>query len=138
MRYKSWMWIYVKGKARRAAYKTLMFLCPKLHYRLMTYMASGSDVHRMIHAMAIVGTIAKRLKLEESKTLKQVSLCIRGSLGGNAGTKDAEAIFSSEYPGRAFVSAVVRNDEWSSRCRYLIQMDDVQEMINARIPGQAF
>lgn len=112
----------------------LKLISPRLHDRYMdVQLAKNPEVRMIVDAMAIVGRVAIEFGLQNSPTLKSVSVILRGDLNAISHYKLAERILISEYPGRAFISAVVRNGEWDRRCKYNIANPEKRKLLDVPV-----
>lgn len=107
---------------------------PKLYDRHMdSLIAKNPECRMIVDAMAIVGRIAIEYGLQNSPTLKAVSSVLRGDLEAVSNYSLSERILTSSYPGREFISAVVRNGEWDRRCKYNIADPEKRKLIDVPV-----
>ncbi len=99
----------------------LRTISPSIHESYIdSQLAKNPEMRTIVDAMAIVGRVAIEFGLQNSPTLKAVSVVLRGNINAIEHYKLAESILTAPLPGRAFISAVVRNGEWDRRCKYNI------------------
>ena len=112
----------------------LRLISPSLHERYLdTQIAKNPEMRMIVDAMAIVGRVAIEFGLQNSPTLKAVSKVVRGDINGLNHYGVAESILIAKYPGRAFISAVVRNGEWDRRCKYNIANPDKRKLLDVPV-----
>lgn len=112
----------------------LRTISPKMHDRYIDSLIEKNPECRVIvDAMAVVGRIAIEFGLQDSPTLKAVSSVLRGDLEAAANYELSERILTSSHPGRAFISAVVRNGEWDRRCKYNIADPNKRKLIDVPV-----
>lgn len=113
---------------------TIKMLSPNTHERYLdTQMAKNPEMRMIVDAMAIVGRVAIEFGLQNSPTLKAISSVVRGDINGLSHYDAAESILIAKYPGRAFISAVVRNGEWDRRCKYNIANPDKRKLLDVPV-----
>ena len=113
---------------------TLRTISPNLHSRYIdSLMAKNPESRMIVDAMAIVGRIAIEFGLHKSPTLRSISTVVRGDLEGGSNYRLTGPILTSNYPGRAFISAVVRNGEWDRRCKYNIADPRKRKLIDVPV-----
>lgn len=113
---------------------TLRTISPKMHDRYIdSIIEKNPECRVIVDAMAVVGRIAIEYGLQDSPTLKAVSSVLRGDLEAAANYELSERILTSSYPGRAFISAVVRNGEWDRRCKYNIADPRKRKLIDVPV-----
>lgn len=115
-------------------HSAIRLISPRVYERYVdTVMAKNPDTRMIVDAMAIVGRVAIEFGLQDSPTLKAVSSVVRGNLNGREHYGMAEHILTATYPGRAFISAVVRNGEWDRRCKYNITNANKRKLIDVPV-----
>lgn len=129
-----WVNILAARLRNKFIHTVLRKVSPNLYLRYIDSLIAKNPESRMIvDAMAIVGRIAIEFGLHKSPTLRSISTVVRGDLDGGSNYRLAESILTSSYPGRAFISAVVRNGEWDRRCKYNIADPEKRKLIDVSV-----
>ena len=134
MNRREWLKLLIVRKWNIMVGRAMHFVSPKLYDHYIAYqIAKYPDVAGIVNAMAIVGRIAIEFGLHKSPTLRSISTVVRGDLEGGSNYRLTESILTSSYPGRAFISAVVRNGEWDRRCKYNIADPEKRKLIDVSV-----
>lgn len=129
-----WLELMSRRIWSRAVNGVLRTVSPKLHDRYVdSIIAKNPDYRVIIDAMAVVGRVAVEFGLQNSPTLEAVSSVLRGDFEAAQNYALSERILTSSHPGRAFISAVVRNGEWDRRCKYNIANPDKRKIIDVPV-----
>jgi hypothetical protein len=82
--------------------------------------------------MAIIEHIAEQFELLDSEVYLRLTRTINSKFVGKKNFNEAANILYAETPGKAFISAIVRNGEWTKKHNTLIEYDFYKQLLNTR------